>query len=200
MGLFKGMKDLKGLSDDRGGMPSIKGAFQDIGKLADDRGEREILKSGTPAEAVVKGFPTPIQGDKFAMQILVEVHLEGRDPYDVEYVFPSARMQAGLGVGMKVPVKVDPADPTRIAVQWDIYKASIAAQGGDMAAVTAGLQSTYSGTADAAMRQAMAGGAGAAPAAEDPTEKLKKLGELHASGVLSDEEFEAKKAELLKQI
>lgn len=31
-------------------------------------------------------------------------------------------------------------------------------------------------------------------------DKLKKLGELHASGILTDEEFAAKKAELLKEI
>ena len=43
-----------------------------------------------------------------------------------------------------------------MAVQWDALKGSIAAAGGDMAAVMGGLQSTYSGTADAAMRQAMA--------------------------------------------
>lgn len=39
----------------------------------------------------------------------------------------------------------------------------------------------------------------AAPA-RDPMEALKRLGELKAAGVLTDEEFEAKKAELLKQI
>ena len=38
----------------------------------------------------------------------------------------------------------------------------------------------------------------AAPgAADDPVAKLKELGELHASGVLSDEEFAAAKAKLL---
>jgi hypothetical protein len=34
----------------------------------------------------------------------------------------------------------------------------------------------------------------------DPMEQLRKLGELHDSGVVSDEEFEAKKAELLGRI
>ena len=35
------------------------------------------------------------------------------------------------------------------------------------------------------------------PAAEDPIEKLKELGELHAQGILTDEEFAAQKAKLL---
>jgi hypothetical protein len=34
----------------------------------------------------------------------------------------------------------------------------------------------------------------------DPLDRLKKLDELHASGVLTDEEFETKKAALLAEI
>jgi hypothetical protein len=33
--------------------------------------------------------------------------------------------------------------------------------------------------------------------AEDPYEELKKLGELHAQGILTDEEFAAQKAKIL---
>ena len=36
-----------------------------------------------------------------------------------------------------------------------------------------------------------------APAAPDPIEQLKQLGELHAQGVLTDEEFAAQKAKIL---
>lgn len=36
-----------------------------------------------------------------------------------------------------------------------------------------------------------------APAAADPIAQLKELGELHSSGVLTDEEFAAQKAKLL---
>ena len=36
-----------------------------------------------------------------------------------------------------------------------------------------------------------------APAAPDPLEQLQKLGDLHASGVLTDEEFAAAKAKIL---
>ncbi len=38
------------------------------------------------------------------------------------------------------------------------------------------------------------------PQADDPVQLLARLGELHAAGVLSDEEFQAKKAELLRRI
>ena len=39
----------------------------------------------------------------------------------------------------------------------------------------------------------------AAPAGDDTLEQLKQLGELHAAGVLTDEEFAAQKAKILAQ-
>ena len=62
MGFLKGMRDLQDLSQHHGGMPSIRGAFSDIGKLADDRGQNEVLKKGVPAKGFVKGFPEQVPG------------------------------------------------------------------------------------------------------------------------------------------
>jgi len=202
MGMFKSLKDAKALGDYHGGMPSIRGSFKDISALADDRGEGEILKKGTPTKAVVQGFTTPVPGDRFAMQIPLDVYPpDGGEPYRINYVFPTARMKAAMSVGMEVPIKVDPGDPTRIALQWDAQRASIAAAGGGFAAVEAGLANTYGGVADAAMRAAQAGGAtlgtGAAPA--DPLEKIAQLAKLRDSGAITEAEFTAKKAELLAQ-
>jgi hypothetical protein len=45
--------------------------------------------------------------------------------------------------------------------------------------------------------QAAAAPQAAAPAAPDPIAQLKELGELHQSGVLTDEEFAAQKAKIL---
>jgi hypothetical protein len=195
MGFFKGMKDLKELSDHHGGMPSIKGAFKDMAAVADDRGEREILKNGTAAKAVAKGFTEPVPGDKFAMRIPLEVHPPSGEPYQVNYVFTAARMKAPITAGMEIPIKIDPEDPQRIAVQWDAQQASIAAAGGDMAAVTSGLQATYGNAANDAMMAAKAGAA-----ADDPMTKLKKLGEMRDAGLITNEEFEAKKAQLLAEM
>jgi membrane protease subunit (stomatin/prohibitin family) len=47
----------------------------------------------------------------------------------------------------------------------------------------------------ASQQQQMA--AAAPPAEESPMEKLKELGQLHESGVLTDEEFAAAKAKVL---
>ena len=57
------------------------------------------------------------------------------------------------------------------------------------------MQATYGNAADAAMRQAQAGGA-----KEDAATRLKKIGELREQGLLTDDEYEAKKAELIKEL
>ena len=193
MGFLKGMRDLKGVSDHHGGMPSVRQSFKDIGAAVDDRGEREVIEKGTPAKAVAKGFAEPVPGDRFAMQILLEVHPPSGAPYEVQYIFPTTRMKAAITVGMEIPVKVHPEDPNRIAVQWDAQQASIAAAGGDTAAVMGGLQSTYGNVADQAMRDAQA-----KSQAEDPATKLKKLGEMRDAGLITSEEFEEKKKQLLE--
>ncbi len=195
MGLFKDMRDLKKLGDHHGGMPSWKQAMSDVRSVADDRGEGEILKEGTPAKGIVKGFPNQVPDDRFAMQIPLEVHPPSGEPYEVNYVFTAARMKAAITVGMEIPVKVDPNDPQRVAVQWDAQQASIAAAGGDMAAVQQGMQANYGNAADDAYRQARANAA-----AEDPAAKLKKLGEMKESGLISEEEFQAKRAEVLAEM
>jgi hypothetical protein len=194
MGLFKDMKNLNELGKHHGGMPSLRGAFQDIGAMADDRGEREVLETGTPARAIAKGFAEAVPGDRFAMHIPLEVHPPGGSPYMVYYVFPTTRMKAAMTVGMEIPVKIHPQDPSRIAVQWDAQQASIAAAGGDQAAVMAGMQANYGAVADQAFRQQQA-----QQATEDPAEKLKKLAQMRDAGLITAAEHDAKKAEILRE-
>jgi hypothetical protein len=71
-----------------------------------------------------------------------------------------------------------------------------AASNQQQAALDAQMQAA---AAQAAAAQAAAAppAAPAAPAADDPVAKLKELASLHASGVLSDEEFAAMKAKIL---
>jgi membrane protease subunit (stomatin/prohibitin family) len=126
------------------------------------------------------------------MQIPLEVHPPSGEPYQITYVFTAARMKAPITAGMEIPIKIDPQDPQKIAVQWDAQQAGIAAAGGDMAAVTAGMQATYGNAANDAMLAAKANAA-----AEDPAAKLKKLGDMRDAGLITSEEFDAKKAEIL---
>ena len=217
----------KELGDYHGGMPSMKGAFKDIAALSDDKGQGEILKKGVPAKARVLSFAMPHPTEKFTMQIDLEITPQEGDPYRVTYLYPTARQKEALSVGMDVPVKVMPDDPNAVAVQWDALKGSVAAQGGSINAAMAGLQNTYAGTADAAGRAAMAGQApaynpfpqnptflpdqqpapaapaapaAAAPTGEDPAERIKKAQQLFDAGLISAQEFQDKKAEILKDV
>lgn len=75
-------------------------------------------------------------------------------------------------------------------------KADAAAQ--DQAAQTAAYETQAQVAELQAQLDAQQAAAAATPATPDiPTEELEKLGQLHASGVLSDEEFAAAKAKLL---
>ncbi len=207
MGVFKdgfnAIKGAKELGDYHGGTPSMKGSFKDIIALSDDKGQGEILKHGTPTKARVLGFP--VQVDKFTMGVELDVFPPaGGDPYEVQYVFATTRMKTMLSVGMEVPVKVMDDDPNAVAVQWDALKGSIAASGGDMAVAMQGIQNTYAGTADAAGRAYLAeqeeAKAAQDAAANDPVERLKKLSQLKDAGLVTDEEFETKKAEILADL
>jgi hypothetical protein len=210
MGFFKDAKDgimgAKELGEYHGGMPSIRGSFKDLAALSDDRGQGEILKVGTPARAIAKGFAMPSATEKFTMQIELEVHPPEGEPYTVTYLYPTARQKTALSAGMEVPVKIHPDDPMMIAVQWDALKGANAAAGGDMNAAMAGLQNTYAGTADAAGRAYLAGQEAAKqqaspPAApQDPAERMKKVNQLFEAGLISAEEAEAKKSEILNDI
>jgi Short C-terminal domain len=205
LGFFKDMKNIRESAAERGGMPGFGDAERDISKLYDDRGEREILANGITAKAVVKGTAMPVQGDRFALQIPLEVHPPEGEPYPIDYVFPVVRMQAPLILGMEVPVKISADDPKHVAVQWDAEKAEIAAAGGGLAAAEAGFAGNYAETAKATMAQAMqqyqAGAATPAPPAPpvdaDPKARLEKLDELKTAGLIDDAEYEAKKQQII---
>jgi len=188
-------------------MPNLKDVRRDISATFDDRGEREILKSGIAAKGIVRGFVSVVPGDRFAMQIPIEVHPPDGLPYTIDYVFPTVRMQAAITAGMEIPVKIDRENPQRIAVQWDAQKASIAAAGGSYAAVQQGMAQTYGGAANAAMEQAMKnlrdGTGGATPPttfAPDIQSRLQKLDQLKESGLIDAAQYEAKKQQMLDEL
>jgi hypothetical protein len=207
MGIFRDMKNIRETTAEHGGMPSMKDVRRDISATFDDRGEREILKSGIAAKGIVRGFTSPVPGDRFAMQIPIEVHPPDGAPYTIDYVFPTVRMQAAIVAGMEVPLKIDRENPQRIAVQWDAQKASIAAAGGSFAAVQDGLAQTYGGSANAAMEQAMKnlrdGTSGNLPpmtGAQDIQSRLERLDSLKESGLIDATQYEAKKQKLLDEL
>src|SRR3954451_7771262 len=210
MGFFKDMKNMKDTAAEHGGMPSWKEARKDMSAVFDDRGERDILKSGTSAMAKVKGFTMPVQGDRFAMQVPLEIHPTSGAPYDIQYVFNSSRMQGPLSAGMEIPIKISNEDPQKVAVQWDALKADVAASGGAMNAAMAGLAASgpdlnaqmansmqAAGRDPSLMNVALPAAAAAAAPQPDASARLKQLQDLKEQGLIDDAEYEKKKADIL---
>lgn len=215
MGFFKDIKNARELAAEHGGMPSMREGLRDARKVFDDNGEREILKTGTPARAIVKGITLQSPTNRMAMLVPLEIHPAEGDPYAVQYEFPAPRMQAPMTPGMEVPVKVSPDDPQRVAVQWDALKAAVAAAGGALAAAQQGLDAISGGQYSAmtggmptpgaeftwpTQADAAAEAAEAAAAGRSLQERLAKLDSLMAAGMIDDAEYAAKREQIIDSI
>ncbi len=89
---------------------------------------------------------------------------------------------APLGQGVTLPIKVDPNDPAKIAIDWDASPAApLAARSGRPAAASRP-------RADADRRPRRGG---------DTVAELERLAKLRDSGALTDAEFEQQKAKIL---
>jgi Short C-terminal domain len=207
LGLFKSMKDLGNLTkqakqlqrqqqEEAGYKPGMSGQFQQMGDmisqanemLADVTGSQggrgQILQNGISGQGVVVAHGTPERGATwFNMDIDMEIHVSGRQPYQVNnmYMVPAG---ATIGKGVTLPIKVDPNDPAKIAIDWD--NAQTAPQRGEVRPAGGG------GGFAPAPAQAPSGGGGT-----DHVAELERLAKLRDSGALTDAEFEQQKAKIL---
>ncbi len=165
-GLFQDLEAINEAVADRGGAPSVADTQRAIRSAFDDRGERKLLRSGVAATAIVRGFPMQVRGDRFAMRIPLEIHPPQGRPYTINYVYPTVRMRSALAAGMEVPIKIDPSDRRRVAVEWGAQQAAVAASGGIDAVIRRGLEQSYGTAAIAAGEQAINSARGAIK--EDP--------------------------------
>jgi hypothetical protein len=131
---------------------------------------------------VIVSHGVPARGAQwFNCDIDMEVHVSGREAYRVnnQYMVPAS---ATLGPGIALPIKVDPNDKAKIAIDWD--SAGTAPQRGEVRPATGAAPAT--------------GAMGQAPAAPaDPVAELERLAKLRDSGALTDAEFEQQKAKIL---
>jgi Short C-terminal domain len=204
LGLFKSMKDLSNLTkqarelqrqqqQEAGYKPGFGGQMQQMGDmlsqaneqladLTDSSGERaQILANGISGQGVVVAHGTPERGAQwFNLDIDMEVHISGRQPYRVNnmYMVPAG---ATIGEGVTLPIKVDPNDPSNIAIDWDAARRAPAR--GEVRPV---------GGSGFAPAPAPSGGGGG-----DHLAELERLAKLRDSGALTDAEFEQQKAKIL---
>jgi len=205
MGLFKSMKDLGNLTKEAkklqeqqqreaGFDPGMKGQFQQMGamigqaseqvaELTGQSGDRDrILAEGISGQGVIVAHGALERGASwFNLDIDMEVHVSGRQAYRVnnQYMVPAT---ATLGAGVTLPIKVDPNDPAKIAIDWD--SAEKPAERGEVRPV--GGDGFVPAAAPAA---ADAGG--------DTVAELERLAKLRDSGALTDAEFQQQKAKIL---
>jgi hypothetical protein len=206
VGLFKGMKDMASLTkqakelqrqqqEEAGYKPGMGGQLQQMGdmlgqaneqlaELTDQSGERsQLLANGISGQGVIVAHGTPERGAQwFNLDIDMEIHVSGRRPYRVnnQYMVPAG---ATLGQGVTLPVKVDPDDPAKIAIDWN--SAQQAPQRGEVRPASGG-----GGFTPAA---APSGGSSGG----DSVAELERLAKLRDSGALTDAEFEQQKAKIL---
>jgi hypothetical protein len=178
---------------DAGYKPGLGGQMEQMGDMLGQANEQlkeltdqgsdtnRILAEGIAGTATIIGMGTPARGaQKFNLDLDLEVHVSGRAPYRVanQYIVPAS---APLGQGVTLPVKVDPNDSAKIAIDWD---------------------NVDTGPARGEVRP-VEGGEGFSPAPApasgggDSVAELERLAKLRDSGALSDAEFEQQKAKIL---
>jgi hypothetical protein len=204
VGLFKGMKDMAGMTkqakelqrqqqEQAGYKPGLGGQMQQMGdmmsqaneqlaELTSQGGDQErVLAEGIAGTAVIVAMGTPARGaQQFNLDLDLEVHVSGRAPYRVanQYIVPAS---APLGQGVTLPVKVDPNDPAKIAIDWD--NVSTGPAPGEVRPV---------GDSEGFTPEPSGGSGGG-----DSVAELERLAKLRDSGALTDAEFEQQKAKIL---
>jgi len=203
VGLFKSMKDLAGITRgarelheqhlaQQGYQPGMRGMMSQMGDMLGDASEQlkdlkdqtgdksRLLAEGIPGEGVIVAMGTPARGAQiFSLDVDLEVHLPGREAYRVanQYMVPAT---ATINEGIRLPVRVDPADPSRLAIDWD--RAAQEPARGQVRPVAEAPVSAVS---------AVAGSGG------DTVDQLERLARLRDSGALTDAEFALQKARIL---
>jgi hypothetical protein len=203
VGLFKSMKDMAeltkqgkemqekqqrdaGYKPGMGGMMSQMGdmleqANEQLSELNQQSGEKEgLLANGIDGQGVIISHGVPARGAQwFNMDIELEVHVSGRQAYRVnnQYMVPAG---ATIGQGVTLPIKVDPDDSAKIAIDWNSAEKAPAR----------GQVTPVAGSPGLPPQQASSGDG-------DSVAELERLAKLRDSGALTDAEFEAQKAKIL---
>jgi hypothetical protein len=83
--------------------------------------QQQLLTTGTPGTATIKGFKDTGTLVNFNPQIILdcEIAVEGKAAYEAQVTTSVPQMQIPMvQPGNKVGVKVDPSDPSSIVIDW----------------------------------------------------------------------------------
>ena len=179
------------------------------------------IDNGVPGRAVVQSSSIPAHASSYNVHMWLDVYVDGWEPYRTEHEC-MVRADKHPHPGTTLPVTVDPENRERMRVEWDEIQtvdermaAGAPGQvGGAPSVQTINLRAgeqvppeiqqmlAGAGIDLSAMTAARTAGAEQQPDAVDQVadqlDLIEKLGELRAAGLLTDAEFEAKKAEILR--
>ncbi|MBZ4334991.1 DUF3592 domain-containing protein [Corallococcus sp. AS-1-12] len=143
--------------------------------------QSQVRQHGLPGEATVRRFtPTRMYINRRQIfEFVLEVRLPGQAPYPVSLssTIQDWNVQV-MDVGLRLKVKVDPKDPQRVVVLGPVVEQDLTGfllQG--MGAMTKG-----------------------PPAQGDPVKALADLQRMADAGLVSEEEFARKRAEILGRL
>jgi hypothetical protein len=176
------------------------------------------IKDGVRGRAIVQSASVPSrEGSAYNVKMWLDVYVDGWEPYRIEH---ECMVKAGKHPhpGTTLPVTVDPENRERMRVEWDeistVDERMAAGKPGEFPGAE-NVQTIEIGPGDGVppeIQQLLSAGGidlsglaqtqpqgqpDATDAIEDQLELLKKLGELRNAGLLTEAEFEAKKAEIL---
>ena len=181
---------------------------------------RKILRKGMPGKAtIVEMGALERGGTSFNLPMTLQVHVEGRTPYEVEDQW-MVKAKDTIGLSGWIPVRVDRDDPQRVAIDWDGvregYEQEKAARREALASGgPAGPEADGIAEAEQALRAMgldidlsgaqvtygtpveLSYGAPPASGGDDTLSQLERLAALRDAGVLSEDEFAAQKQRIL---
>jgi Short C-terminal domain len=180
------------------------------------------IKDGVRGRAIVQSASVPSrEATSYNVKMWLDVYVDGWDPYRTEH---ECMVKSGKHphLGTTLPVTVDPENRDRMRIEWDevqsVDERMAAGEPGEFpGAVNVRTIDVSAGDeVPPEVQQMLAAGgidlsALAGPQAQqgqqqpdsgdeiaDQLELVKKLGELRDAGLLTQDEFEAKKAEILR--
>ena len=145
--------------------------------------QRRILKRGIAGTAEVLHLAYQYgQSSLSNRQLTLRVQVPGMDPYEVDGQWMvRGKYVDDLRRGSQIPVKVDPDDPSQVAIDWDRL------------AHPDPVDITFTAPPQVTVYQQAVAEAGT----DDRISKLEALAELRDSGALTEAEFAAAKAKIL---
>jgi Short C-terminal domain len=174
---------------------------------------RKVLRKGVPGRAMIVERGTLDRGGtSFNLPMTLQVHVEGRTPYEVEDQW-MVKAKDTVALDGWIPVRVDPDEPDRVAIDWDGVRANYeqekaarreALASGQPAGIDAGALaqaeqalSAMGITVNLSDAVVTSWEGTPQPDADDTISKLERLAALHASGALTDAEFADQKRRIL---